>query len=193
MSHIQKIEAIFIDRDGTIGGDHTIHYPGEFKIFPLSKKLIHQLKSDGINVFSFTNQPGISEGKATIHDFTEELTRFGFDDVFICPHSPTEGCRCRKPGIGMLLHAAEKHNLTLENCMVIGDRWSDMLAASSANCKKILVKTGAGLTSLNEHGEKRKDVELDYVAENLADAIDWLYGQFKLDSVDLLENERSVN
>lgn len=188
MNNARKIEAVFIDRDGTIGGDHTVHYPSAFKLFPFSKKLIHQLKSDGINVFSFTNQPGIADGKATIHDFTEELTEFGFDDIFICPHSSGEGCRCRKPGIGMLLHAAEEHNLLLENCIVIGDRWSDMLAASSANCMKILVKTGAGRLTLNEHGEKIKDLNIEFIAENLVDAIDWLYRQFREESVDLLEN-----
>lgn len=31
-----NIEAIFIDRDGTIGGDTTIHYPGSFTLFPFT-------------------------------------------------------------------------------------------------------------------------------------------------------------
>ena len=31
-----NIEAIFIDRDGTIG-DTTIHYPGSFTLFPFTK------------------------------------------------------------------------------------------------------------------------------------------------------------
>lgn len=32
-----NIKAIFIDRDGTIGGDTTIHYPGSFTLFPFTK------------------------------------------------------------------------------------------------------------------------------------------------------------
>lgn len=27
---MRKIETIFLDRDGTIGGDDTVHYPGVF-------------------------------------------------------------------------------------------------------------------------------------------------------------------
>ncbi len=180
MNHTGKIEAVFIDRDGTIGGDDIVHYPNEFKLFPFSRELISTLKSDGIKVFSFTNQPGISEGRATTNDFIEELLGFGFDDIYICPHSHNDGCLCRKPNSGMLFDGAKKHNLRLENCIVIGDRWSDMLAASSANCIKILVKTGAGYSALNEHYEKLKDVDIDYVAENLKDAVDWLYQNFEI-------------
>ena len=32
-----NIKAIFIDRDGTIGGDTTIHYPGSFHYFHSQK------------------------------------------------------------------------------------------------------------------------------------------------------------
>lgn len=76
MNNNRKIEAIFLDRDGTIGGDHTVHYPGTFELYSHSSELISKLKNDGIKVFSFTNQPGISEGKATSQEFIEELTKF---------------------------------------------------------------------------------------------------------------------
>lgn len=175
MNNIRKIEAIFLDRDGTIGGDDTVHYPGTFELFSHSQELIYKLRKDGIKVFSFTNQPGISEGKATPQDFIDELTTFGFDDTFICSHSHNEGCSCRKPNIGMLTKGAVKYKLNLENCVVIGDRWSDMLAASRANCIKILVKTGAGQSALNEHYDKIRDIDIEYVAENIKVAIDWLY------------------
>ena len=180
MEKRHKIEAVFIDRDGTIGGDNMVHYPGEFELFPYSLELISKLKSDGIKVFSFTNQPGISAGKADRRDFIEELTGFGFDDIFICPHSQHAGCHCRKPDIGMLLDAKQKHNLRLQNCIVIGDRWSDIAAASDAGCIKILVRTGAGESTLNEHYEKIKDMDIDYVANDLREAIAWLYLQYEV-------------
>ncbi|UOQ46871.1 HAD-IIIA family hydrolase [Gracilibacillus caseinilyticus] len=180
MNNSREIKAVFLDRDGTICGDDTVHYPGKFKLFPFTQELISNLKKDGIKVFSFTNQPGISAGKAATHDYVEELTAFGFDDIFICPHHPSKGCFCRKPNTGMLQTAAEKHKLSLENCVVIGDRWSDMLAASTAGCVKILVKTGAGHAALNEHFDKINDIELEYIAENLEDAVDWLYQEYKI-------------
>jgi histidinol-phosphate phosphatase family protein len=170
----QRIKAIFLDRDGTIGGDREIHYPGNFKLYSYTADLIDLLKKKNTKIFSFTNQPGISKGLAKISDFEEELREFGFDDVFLCPHSQEESCSCRKPSIGMLVEAAEKHNLNLHHCIVIGDRWSDMVAASKVGAIKILVLTGAGKEALEEHRHLWIDIDADYVAENLADAIQWV-------------------
>src|SRR6476469_5965910 len=98
-----NIQAIFIDRDGTIGGDTIVHYPGEFTLFPFTQDALRALKEQNIKLFSFTNQPGIADGKATVKDFTQELEAFGFDDVYLCPHRHGDGCECRKPSTGMLL------------------------------------------------------------------------------------------
>ena len=75
----------------------------------------------------------------------------------------------------MLVDAAQKHQLVLENCIVIGDRWTDIAAAAKANCTKILVKTGSGQTSLTTNKEKLDGISLDYIAENLLDAIQWIF------------------
>ncbi len=40
-----NIKAIFIDRDGTIGGDTTIHYPGSFTLFPFTITSLAKTKS----------------------------------------------------------------------------------------------------------------------------------------------------
>ncbi|GGC97458.1 D,D-heptose 1,7-bisphosphate phosphatase [Thalassobacillus devorans] len=179
---MKKIEAIFIDRDGTIGGDDTVHYPGEFELFPYTATEINRLKRDGIRIFSFTNQPGISKGLAKEKDFEEELLAFGFDDVYMCPHDHNEGCSCRKPNTGMLIEAQKDYELGLENCAVIGDRWSDMVAASRVGSINILVRTGAGESSISEHYDKLQDVKIDYIANNLLEAIDWLYEEYLISS-----------
>lgn len=67
--------------------------------------------------------------------------------------------------------------VSLENCVVIGDRWSDMAAASKTKSMKILVKTGAGIITLNEHSDKLKEIEIEYIAEDLRAAVEWLYLQ----------------
>ncbi|MFS1518834.1 HAD-IIIA family hydrolase [Bacillus sp. SCS-151] len=177
---MKQIEAIFLDRDGTIGGDDTVHYPGDFELYPNIDLQINRLRKDNIKILSFTNQPGISRGLAKAEDFIGELKGFGFDDVYICPHSHNEGCSCRKPNTGMLTEAQQKHDLTLENCVVIGDRWSDIVAASKVGSIKILVRTGAGESSLNEHFDKLRDINIDYIANHLQDAINWLYNNFIL-------------
>lgn len=153
MKENNRLQAVFLDRDGTIGGDDTIHYPGEFTLFAGVKENISKLQEKGIKVFAFTNQPGIAKGLTTKTAFMDELLSFGFDQVYICPHAPEEGCKCRKPNTEMLQQAADEYKLSLARTVVIGDRWSDMIAASKVGARKILVKTGAGEQTLNEHWE----------------------------------------
>jgi HAD superfamily hydrolase (TIGR01662 family) len=92
-----NIQAVFIDRDGTIGGSDRVIYPGEFELFHNVTESVQILKRLGILICSFTNQPGISKGEATLQSFEKELIDFGFDRVYLCPHQHNEGCQCRKP------------------------------------------------------------------------------------------------
>ena len=57
---------------------------------------------------------------------------------------------------------------------MIGDRWSDMLAGDNAGTKKILVMTGAGSEALGKYRNKWVNIEPDYIAENVLDAVLWL-------------------
>lgn len=176
-----EIQAIFIDRDGTIGGTDEVIYPCNFEMFPFVRKSLDLIKQNNILIFSFTNQPGISKGEAKISDFEEELLLFGFDQVYLCPHQHEEGCICRKPLPGMLIQAASEYDLDLSRCVVIGDRWTDLVAANEVGVAKILVRTGAGekeLIKLNnkEFFGKWAAVSPDYIAKDLEDAVNWLLG-----------------
>lgn len=169
-----NIQAIFIDRDGTIGGDTIVHYPGEFTLFPFTQDALRTLKEQNIKLFSFTNQPGIADGKASIENFIQELEAFGFDDIYLCPHRHGDGCECRKPSTGMLLQASKKHELDLTKCIVIGDRWTDIVAGANVNATTILVQTGAGHDALHTYRDKWAHIEPSYIAENFQDAVIWI-------------------
>lgn len=172
---MNKIEAVFIDRDGTIGGTGHFIHPRDFTPYSYSKTALNILKENNIKIFACTNQNRISRGEATISDFYNEFTSLGFDDAFICPHSPSEGCGCRKPSPGLLLEASKKHHLDLTKTAFIGDVGStDMLAADSVGAIKVLVLTGWGNSSLNQYRHTWSNVEPDYIAENLLDAVKWL-------------------
>lgn len=54
------------------------------------------------------------------------------DDVFYCTHLASENCSCRKPAPGMILAAAEKHNIDLSQSLFFGDSDTDELAAQAA-------------------------------------------------------------
>ncbi|RZT23419.1 HAD-IIIA family hydrolase [Fictibacillus sp. BK138] len=167
------LQAVFLDRDGTIGGSDIVEYPGEFKLFPYTAEVIERFNGKGIKVFSFTNQPGISRSEAAEDDFVRELKAFGFDEIYLCPHHHKEGCHCRKPSTGMLEKAAKEHSLNLLKCAVFGDRWTDIMAAKSAGCIAILVLTGSGAAAY-EQNHLTSDVQPDHVAENLKAGADWV-------------------
>lgn len=178
------MKAVFLDRDGTIGGTGGGIHPFEFVMYNFSPKAIRNLNELGVKVFLFTNQTRVGRGYFTEAELlkgfalmTKELEKQSayLDDIFYCPHHPKDGCDCQKPQIGLLLKAQKKYNLNLNECYVIGDTGSsDMLAASKAGTKKILVKTGWGESSLSKYRDKWKDVEPDYIAEDLMDAVMWI-------------------
>lgn len=105
---MSKLQAVFIDRDGTIGGTGHFIHPKEFSLYEGAQEAIHDLKASGLKVFAFTNQHRISRGQASIDDFRKQFQEYGFDDSFICPHGSDDLCDCRKPNPGMLLEAAAK-------------------------------------------------------------------------------------
>lgn len=165
------MKAVFIDRDGTVGGGDDVTFPRDFVPYPFSLNAIQILKEHGYLVIAFTNQPDIARGKASLQDFEDELLGFGFDDVCICPHKPEDNCKCRKPSTYMIEQMITKHHLDISECFVIGDRWSDMLAGMNAGAKAILVKTGAGQDALTVHADKWDAAKADYIANNLSDAV----------------------
>ncbi|MDW0118805.1 HAD-IIIA family hydrolase [Sporosarcina thermotolerans] len=172
---MDNLQAVFIDRDGTIGGTGHFIHPRDFTPYPFTEEALKLLKAYGIRTFACTNQHRISKGEAGLEDFVNEFKIFGFEDAFICPHGSSEGCECRKPSPGLLREAAEKHRLDLTKTAFIGDVGStDMLAADAVGAKKILVLTGWGEGSLTQYRHKWADIEPDYIAENLLDAVKWL-------------------
>lgn len=79
----------------------------------------------------------------------------------------------------MLIQAAIDYNLDLNQCVVIGERWTDFLAADEVGCKKILVKTGSGKETFNKYFNNEffgrwAEVSPDFVAEDLNEAVKWL-------------------
>ncbi|EMY5505576.1 MULTISPECIES: D-glycero-alpha-D-manno-heptose-1,7-bisphosphate 7-phosphatase [Bacillus] len=178
------MKAVFIDRDGTIGGTGRGIHPNEFTLFDFAPKAIQKLNYLGLRVFLYTNQTRIGRGY-----FTEKELLKGFqkmqqilkdEDVYIagmyyCPHKMNNSCDCQNPNIGLLLKAAEEHDLCLKECFLIGDTGStDMIAAERANMKKILVRTGWGESSLTKYRNSWKETVPDYIAQNLLDAVCWI-------------------
>jgi histidinol phosphatase-like enzyme len=104
-----KIEAVFVDRDGTIAGNIPFIHPQNFFPYSFCRAAIQFLKDNNIKTFACTNQHRISRGEATLEDFHKEFQSYKFDDAFICPHSSGDDCNGHKPKPGMLLEASKFH------------------------------------------------------------------------------------
>ena len=168
------MKAVFIDRDGTMGGGYYIEYPTDYTAFGFTKQAFALLKENGFEPFVFTNQSCIARGKDGGYDFAKEFAEIGAVDYFLCPHDDNDNCNCRKPKTGLLEIAKEKYALDMRECFVIGDRFSDMLAGGRMGCKLILVLTGRGNEAFKEDRGKWKEYEPVFVAENLLQAVEWL-------------------
>ncbi|MBI4810172.1 MAG: D-glycero-beta-D-manno-heptose 1,7-bisphosphate 7-phosphatase [Ignavibacteriales bacterium] len=180
---------IFLDRDGTI--NHEVDFlrlPTDLKLIEGSAAAIQEANKLGWKVFIITNQSGIARGILTeeqlrhIHKvLIEKLEANGaaIDAIYYCPHHPEVGqppyrmeCDCRKPKIGMLKYAVNDFNISLQNSFIIGDKLIDIQTGNNSGMTSILVLTGYGREELKHCREQ--NVHIDYVAENLFDAIQFV-------------------
>ena len=73
--------------------------------------------------------------------------------IYYCPHSPGEGCDCRKPATGMLERLKEELQFPLVGTPLIGDKVSDLELARRVGARPILVRTGYGDETLAKLGD----------------------------------------
>ena len=143
------IPAAFLDRDGVINVDSG--YVGtwaDFEYFPDAIDGLKQLQSAGFQLVVVTNQSGIARGYYTENDFLSLSATMKADleskgvvlsAVYYCPYledAAIEQYRrvseLRKPEPGMLLKAAQDHDIDLTRSIMVGDKVSDMVAAERA-------------------------------------------------------------
>ena len=144
-----SVAAAFLDRDGVINVDSG--YVGRWVDFEYLSDAIEGLKhlqDAGFKLFVVTNQSGIARGYYSEDDFlaltkamTADLSAKGVTlaAVYYCPYledADLEPYRVasdlRKPEPGMLLKAAQDHDIDLSRSIMVGDKVSDMVAAERA-------------------------------------------------------------
>jgi histidinol-phosphate phosphatase family protein len=175
---------VFLDRDGVINNDSSayIKTESEFSFIDKSPEAIALLTQADFDVIVITNQSAISRKLTTKKELLKIFNKMksGIADVggkikgvFYCPHLPDARCSCRKPNPGMIFQAREQYKIDLQYSCMIGDSVKDIECAKNAGCGlSILVKTGNG-----EKAEKfleKKNINPDFVAKNLFEAVQWL-------------------
>jgi D-glycero-D-manno-heptose 1,7-bisphosphate phosphatase len=153
--------ALFLDRDGVI--NHDAGYTSsadDFKFIDGIFDLCRAARQSEYLLIVVTNQAGIGRGYYSEQDFLSLTVwmreRFAQEsaaiaDVFHCPYHPKHGVGQykaesfdRKPNPGMILRAAQMHQINLAHSIMIGDKDSDMQAA---------MKAGVGLRWHYQPGE----------------------------------------
>jgi D-glycero-D-manno-heptose 1,7-bisphosphate phosphatase len=175
-------KALILDRDGVVNIDKDYVYRIEdFEfidgIFDLCRRAVDQ----GYLVIVITNQSGIGRGyysEADFHRLNDWMKAqfagagVGISQVYFCPYHPVHGIGPykvdsydRKPNPGMILKAAQDFGLDLSNCILVGDKESDMKAASTA---------GVGHKVLFRPEEEGGDAptRADYVVSDLETVLD---------------------
>lgn len=146
---------VLLDRDGVLNreGDPFVLTPSQLELLPGAADAVARMNDAGFDVVVVTNQScvgrGLIDGAAleAVHERLRELlaeSNGTLVDIYACPHTPAEGCRCRKPRPGLLLDAAHEHDIDLASTWFVGDALPDLEAALAAGCRPALVRTGKG-------------------------------------------------
>lgn len=155
-----RIANLVLDRDGTIIVEkHYLADPAGVELIPGTGEALAGLCRAGVRLFVATNQSGIGRGYYGEADYQavqarlcELLNRAGASlcATAFCPHTPQEGCGCRKPEPGMWDLLAGKHGLDPAATAMVGDNSADVRFGRRAGLAlTILVLTGHG----KEHAE----------------------------------------
>lgn len=168
---------LFIDRDGTL-----IHEPDDFQVDALDKvrltrgviPALLELAGDGYRFVMVSNQDGLGTESFPEADFRavqdHVLSLFStqgveFDEVFVCPHRPQDGCDCRKPKAGLLTRYLAATDLDPNASAVIGDRETDLELAENLGLRGLrydengpFEQTWPGIRQALRPGARRAEV-----------------------------------
>lgn len=143
---MEKIKALFLDRDGVINKDLGYVYRIEdFEFMPGIFEALAGFMMLGYEIFVVTNQSGIGRGYYSEDDFAklskymiDEFKSYGIEikKIYHCPHTPSDDCNCRKPKPGMILQALDEFNISLKDSLMIGDKPSDLESAQRAGVER---------------------------------------------------------
>ena len=173
MSGAARRRAIILDRDGTIIVDHGyLDDPGKVEFLPGALEGLREWHALGHPLIVVSNQSGIGRGVLTIARVLEINARMQqllhaagapLDGIYFCPHSPTDGCDCRKPGSRLVEEAAAELSFEPADAVVIGDKSSDIELGRRLGAVTVLV-------SADGRASDGIPAEPDYVVASLLEA-----------------------
>ena len=147
-------KVVFLDRDGVINNDYGyVNKWSDFDIFPETVCALKILRKCSYQIAIVTNQSGIARGYFSFEEYIELTKRYveyflnhgiEFLEIAVCPHHPrgvvsefSYVCECRKPRTKLITDILNVYNVSAENCVMVGDKMSDIEAGRNAGIKKL--------------------------------------------------------
>ncbi|WP_235537693.1 D-glycero-beta-D-manno-heptose 1,7-bisphosphate 7-phosphatase [Pelomonas sp. Root1217] len=151
--HAHGMKLVILGRDGTINRyrDDHVKAPEELDPLPGALEAVARLNHAGWHTVLATNQAGIGRGLLDMASLNAVHIRLNqllaekggrLDAAFFCPHTPEEGCDCRKPLPGLIQQIGERFDVALATIHMVGASLTDLLTAQNAGCMPHLVLTG---------------------------------------------------
>jgi heptosyltransferase-2 len=179
---------VFLDRDGTLNYDPGyLRVAAELKLLEGVGPALARLKRSGAKLIVVTNQSGVGRGMLTLKDLEAIHARLqglleqegaALDAIYFCPHHPDDGCRCRKPNVGMVERAVSELQLDLRRSYMIGDHARDIQLAHRVGAKAILL-TPEPADAQTLEKLKVEQAMPDAMAKSMAEAADWIFDDVK--------------
>lgn len=142
---------VILDRDGTIIVDrHRLTEVAGVALLPGAAAGISAMRALGLGVVVVTNQSVVGRGWLDgtgldrIHRRMLDLLAAHsacIDGIYVCHHRPDEGCRCRKPGVGLVQTASRDLGFEPGETFVVGDQACDVELGFRLGATTFLVRS----------------------------------------------------
>lgn len=132
----------------------------DFEFVPGIIDVLRSAQDQGYRLIVVTNQSGIARGFFSQEDyaaFEEHMVRrfadhgITFTGIYYCPHHRdgvvrefASDCTCRKPEPGLIIRAAQDHDVDLSRSILIGDKPSDVEAGRAAGVRRLFLVPSNG-------------------------------------------------
>jgi len=150
---MHQTKLVILGRDGILNKYREDHVKSAAEWLPIPGALeaVARLNHAGWHVVVATNQAGIGRGlidMASVNAIHAHMNHMllaqggRLDAVFFCPHTPEDGCACRKPLPGMMRDIGQRYGVDLAHVPMVADTLRDLQAAEAAGCEPHLVRSG---------------------------------------------------
>jgi D-glycero-D-manno-heptose 1,7-bisphosphate phosphatase len=146
--------ALFLDRDGVL--DELVSQAGEWgaplepaqvQLRPGVREALELAAKNGWLIVVISNQPDAAKGKTTmeslraVHErLLQELNGAPIQEFFYCFHRAEDRCACRKPQPTLVLEAAKRYDINVNDSWFVGDVDTDIECGRRAGAHTALLE-----------------------------------------------------